>query len=70
MSVTLDEVESAVSTEEVTPEEGRQILDEAARRWLGISGEDFLAAWRTGQYAESEDDPHVAKVALLIPFAG
>ncbi|MHB2024693.1 MAG: hypothetical protein ACYCO3_15445 [Mycobacteriales bacterium] len=69
MSVTLAEVEAAVATEEVSPDEGRQVLDDAARRWLGISGEEFLAAWRDGRYAEAEDQPEIAKVALLIPFA-
>jgi len=70
MSVTLEEVEAAVATEEASPEEGREILDRAARRWLGISGDEFLAAWEEGQYSETESDPQVAKVALLLPFAG
>jgi hypothetical protein len=57
-----------VDVVEVTREEGRAILDRAAREALNISGEDFLAKWDAGQY-ENDDDPAVTRVAMLIPFA-
>jgi hypothetical protein len=57
-----------VDVVEVTREEGRVILDRAAREALGISGEEFLAKWDVGQY-ENDDDPAVTRVAMLIPFA-
>ena len=53
---------------DVTPEEGRQILDRAARRRLGISGEEFLRRWDAGEYVEVADEPNLARVAILIPF--
>lgn len=53
---------------EVTREEGRAVLDRAAREALGISGEEFLARWDAGQY-EDDGNPAVARVAMLIPFA-
>jgi hypothetical protein len=53
---------------EASREEGIEILDAAARQALGISGEEFLRRKDAGEYEESED-PAVARVAMLIPFA-
>jgi hypothetical protein len=53
---------------EATHEEGRALLDRAARELLGISGDEFLARWDVGDY-EGVDDPAITRVAMLIPFA-
>jgi hypothetical protein len=53
---------------EATPEEGRAMLDRAAREILNMSGEDFLARWDAGEFQEA-DDPATTRVAMLIPFA-
>jgi hypothetical protein len=53
---------------EATPEEGRAMLDRAAREVLNISGEEFLARYDAGEYEDS-DDPAITRVAMLIPFA-
>lgn len=53
---------------EATPEEGRALFDRAAKNALGISGDEFLARYDQGQYSDT-DDPAVAGVATLIPFA-
>lgn len=57
-----------VEVVEATREEGRAILDRAAREALNISGDEFLAKWDDGDYEEA-DDPSVTRVAMLIPFA-
>lgn len=57
-----------VEVHEATPDEGRTLLDHAAQRWLGISGDEFLERWHAGKYADDEN-PDLPKVALLIPFA-
>ena len=57
-----------VTVEEVSIEDGRSMLDAAAQEHLGVSGPSFLRDWRAGKYAE-HDNPDVAKVALLVPFA-
>ena len=57
-----------VEVVEVTREEGRAMLDRAARDELSLTGEQFLARWDTGDY-EDTDDPAVTRVAMLIPFA-
>jgi hypothetical protein len=58
----------ACDVDEVTEEQGRDILDRAAKDALGIPGDEFLARFDRGYYDDS-DDPAVAGVAMLIPFA-
>ncbi|MCC5574442.1 hypothetical protein IMZ11_02150 [Microtetraspora sp. AC03309] len=53
---------------EATPEEGRSLFDKASKDALGISGEEFLSRYDGGLYDDT-DDPAVAGVAMLIPFA-
>ncbi|HEV2106816.1 MAG TPA: hypothetical protein VGR16_00985, partial [Thermomicrobiales bacterium] len=36
----------------VTPEQGRRLFDEAVRREMGISGEEFIRRWENGDYWE------------------
>ena len=57
-----------VAVEELTPEQGRQLFDRMARERLGMSGEEFLAAWHSGRLAE-DDRPEVVELSMLIPFA-
>jgi hypothetical protein len=57
-----------VEVVEATEEEGRAMLDGAAREALGISGQEFLAKWDAGDY-EGSGDPAITRVAMLIPFA-
>jgi hypothetical protein len=54
--------------EEVSVAEGREIFDRAARETLHVSGDEFLARWDAGEYDGSED-PAVAGVSILMPFA-
>lgn len=52
----------------VTPEEGAEILDRQARKYLGMSGEDFVRMYEAGEI----DDPcrsDVMRVSMLIPLA-
>jgi hypothetical protein len=57
-----------VDVVEATPEEGRAMLDRAAREALNMSGEEFLARWDAKEFDDS-DDPAITRVAMLIPFA-
>jgi len=55
----------------VTPDEGRRLFDQAARTWLGISGEEFIRRWEAGEYREIADEAgnaHVGDLIMLIPF--
>ena len=56
----------------VSPEDGRRMFDEAAREWLGISGDEFLRRYDAGEYAdmvETEDNRRVIDLYLLRHFA-
>jgi hypothetical protein len=58
----------ALPVRRVSLAEGRDMLDRAARRYLGMSGDEFRDAYRTGRI----DDPSrsdVMRVAMLLPFA-
>lgn len=52
---------------EMTPEQGRALFDERARRHLGMSGPEFIAAYDAGLL--DEEDPHVGHLVMLLPFA-
>jgi hypothetical protein len=57
----------------LTYEEGFAVLDQAARRRLNMSGEEFLRRWKANDFSdEFKDDHHSAFAALSIlvrPFA-
>lgn len=53
---------------EATADEGRALFDRAARDGLGVTGVEFLARYDRGYYDDT-DDPAVAGVVMLIPFA-
>ncbi|MBI3972736.1 MAG: hypothetical protein HY332_15785 [Chloroflexi bacterium] len=59
---------SCPSVEEASIEEGREMIDRAARRSLDISGDEFIERWYGGYYAANPDQPGVMSVALLLSF--
>ena len=60
--------DALANVEEISLDEGRKMLDEAARRTLNMSGEEFMAAWDQGRIT-STDSLRVQQVAALLPFA-
>ena len=55
---------------EVSDAEGRAILDNAARHYLHMSGDEFLLAWKEGRFQNGAcDHPGVAWVSMLVPLA-
>lgn len=54
---------------ELTYDEGRALLDKTARRLLGMSGEEFIAAWDSGEIAWDLPSTAINSVAILLPFA-
>ena len=60
--------EDGIEVAELTREEGRELFDKAARRALGISGDEFLRRWDAGGYRECRDEAAFG-VSMLIPFA-
>lgn len=57
----------ACDVEEISLDEGRKLLDQAARLHLNMSGEEFMAAWDEGRF-EDPDTLAVQQVAALLPF--
>jgi hypothetical protein len=55
--------------DELTLEEGRALLDARARRFLGISGEEFLRRWEAGEYGDDWDTAELSPVVAVIGFA-
>jgi hypothetical protein len=53
--------------QELTDDEARELFDQAAQFYLGVSGEEFLKLWESGQY-DDPDQPEIMNVAMLLPF--
>lgn len=52
-------------------DEARAHFDEQARRFMTMSGEEFLRRWDAGEYrgiADDADHPEIMPLAMLIPF--
>ena len=50
----------------VTPEAGRRMYDEAVRKYMGMSGEEFLRRWDAGEFHELYDDSEHWYVGYLV----
>lgn len=59
---------AAVKVRRLTAREARRLFDREARRHLGISGQEFLRRWDTGQFNGKADTSPVRRVAMLMPF--
>ena len=55
-------------TVSVTRSEGLKILDRQARKYLGMSGDEFASKYRAGQIPDP-DRSEVVRVAMLLPYA-
>ncbi|MBI4491419.1 MAG: hypothetical protein HY690_01325 [Chloroflexi bacterium] len=53
---------------ELTADEARALLDRQARRYLGMSGSEFVRRWDAGEFDGNPDRPEVMRVAMLLPF--
>lgn len=54
--------------EYLTPEEEFAMFDKVARRFMDMSGEEFLRRWKTGDF-EDPDSFEVIFVGIRVPFA-
>jgi hypothetical protein len=53
--------------DELTREEGWALLDDEARRYLGMSAEEFIRIWDAGGFPDV-DTPEVIRVASKLRF--
>lgn len=58
------------ASHELTHDEGWKLLDEQARRYLGLSAEEFIRAWDSGELDPNDPCGHsaVMGVAMLLPL--
>jgi hypothetical protein len=52
----------------LTHDEAVRLFDELARQYLGMSGEEFVAAWEAGKFDDDPDRPDVMRLAMLLPL--
>ena len=62
-------LEVNANIQELSDEEGRELFDLQARRYLGMSGEEFVLRWEAGEFNEGRENPAVVRLAMLLPFA-
>lgn len=55
-------------TDAMSQEEASSFFDAAARRYLNISGKEFLDRWDAGYFSGSCSDTRATRVAMLIPM--
>lgn len=67
MTTDVSQAGSFCGVEEISLEEGRRLLDDAARRTLNMTAEEFIEAWDEGRFADP-DSLRVQQVAALLPF--
>jgi len=56
------------SMHEITPAEAAQMVDKAAKRYLRMSGPEFVQAWAEGRWPDPDAVPGVMRVAGLLPL--
>ncbi len=52
---------------DLTPAEGRELFDEAARFYLDMPGDRFVEMWDAGEFKDP-DDPDIVDLVMLLPF--
>jgi hypothetical protein len=51
-----------------TSEEARILFDKTARRYMDMSGDQFLRAWENGEFRDADMKARAMRVAVLIPL--
>ena len=51
----------------LSKDEGEKLLDRQARRYLRMTGKEFVRKWKTKKIKDP-DRPEVMRVAFLLPF--
>jgi hypothetical protein len=73
-ALTLEELEQRAADSHIPgvvflePEEEWALFDQAVRKWMGISAEEFIARWEAGEYDEIVDTPGYWQIQYLGGF--
>lgn len=44
------------------------MLDDLAREYLNMSGDEFMKAWDSGKFGDDSDRPEIMRLIMLLPF--
>jgi len=53
----------------LSKDEGEKLLDRQARKYLHMSGKEFVRRWKAKEF-DDPDRPEIMRVAFLLPLAG
>ncbi len=59
----------ASNVKELTLKQGSALLDKQVRKYLHLSGDEFIKKWDAGEFDENPDRPEIMRLVMLIPFA-
>jgi hypothetical protein len=70
LSISTGAVVSECEIHECTPQEATEIYDRVARKWMGVSGAEFLQRWDAGEWdgVDLDDVPGLVELWVLMPF--
>lgn len=66
----MPELQSDEKVQYVSGQEAEEVLDTAAKHYLGITGQEFIKRYEAGYYGPAEhcSDPKVVYLSMLLPF--
>lgn len=60
---------AAVEVDEITPDQGRELLEERAQRGFGMTLDDFAEAFEKGHFSTDGENTAAEELAFLLPLA-
>ncbi len=52
----------------ISQKEYREILDELARQYVNMSGDEFIEAWESGEFDNQREFPGLMEMVMMIPL--
>ncbi|MBA3424472.1 MAG: hypothetical protein H0U04_07980 [Rubrobacter sp.] len=56
------------SVRTLSDDEGRELFDRQARRYLDMTGDEFVEAWDARKFDDPDNSPDIMHVAMLLPL--
>jgi hypothetical protein len=63
-------VQDRGAVQELTPAQGRALLDERSQLFFRVGIDEFAQGWRAGRYGAVDENPEALELALLLPMIG
>lgn len=68
MSTTATQRNKTAQVRELSKDQARRMFDRQAKRYLNMTGPQFIEKWDAGKFNGKTDTPAVIRVAMLLPF--